>query len=290
MNKKPLVSIILPTHNRAKYIKKAIESVLSQTYKDFEFIIIDDGSTDETPEIISEYRRNDPRIKILTNKSNLGLVKSLNKGIRNAQGKYIARIDDDDFWCDSQKLKKQTAFLEANPDYVLVGGGVIKINEEGQEIVRLMLPQQDKNIRRAILQNNPFVHSSVVFRKEVWDKAGEYNEGLASSNAEDWDLWMRFGEFGKFYNFQDYFLRYLQGGQNKTTINDSVLRRNSLISNKLRIRYRNHFPGFWMAYLAGWGSYFYFCLPHRKNFHSLLLGVRRHLFRQSAYKEFSGGR
>jgi len=278
----PLVSVILPTYNRAEYIRKAIESVLTQTYKNLELVIVDDGSIDNTSDIIYGLAKKDKRVKVVQNKTNIGLVKSLNKGITRSKGKYIARIDDDDIWCDKQKLEKQIEFLENNPDYLLVGGGVIRINEKGKEIVRLLLPERNKNIRKAILQNNCFAHSAVVFKKESWQNAGGYDETLNFS--EDWDLWMKLGKLGKYYNFQEYFLIYLKAGQNKMSEENSVIRSNAKVNIKLRKRYKKDFPGFRKAYFFGWFDYFYSFLPLRKYLHPLFSRFRRFVFGPPAYK------
>lgn len=278
MNIKPLVSIILPTHNRASYISTAIESALSQSFKDFELIIINDGSTDKTSKIISEFEKRDSRVRSIANKHNLGLVKSLNKGIKNANGKYIARIDDDDFWCESNKLEKQTKFLDSNPEYVLVGGGAIITNKEGKEVARVLYPEYDEDIRKEILFYSPFAHPSIMFRKDAWGRVGGYDEELFYS--EDWDLWMKFGRVGKFHNLQEYFLNYLQGEQNRSNNN---IRRYMRLNLSLRKRYRNDYLGFRRAYLLGWAYYLYFFLPRKNFLHPLFSKLRRIIFPQRGY-------
>ncbi|MGB2762530.1 MAG: glycosyltransferase [Minisyncoccales bacterium] len=281
MSHPSLVSIILPTYNRGTYIRRAVGSVLSQTYKEFELIIIDDGSTDETPKIISEFKRKNTRVKCITNKPNIGLVKSLNKGIKNAKGKYIARIDDDDSWCDSQKLEKQVEFLENNVDYIAVGGGVIKVDAAGKEIARHLLSENDKDLKNSMLLNNSFVHSSVVFRKEIWEKVGGFDETLDFS--EDWDLWLRFGQLGNFYNFQQYFVRYLQDQQNKSNYN---IQHNARLNIKLRKKYRNDYPNFWKAYILGWAQYIYTFLPFRIALKPIFSKLRRIIFGNPGYEFF----
>jgi teichuronic acid biosynthesis glycosyltransferase TuaG len=106
----PVISIILPTYNGATYISRAIESVAAQSYTDWELLVIGDGSTDTTAGIVAEYIKKDSRIQYVKNDSNLGIQKSLNRGLHLAQGKYIARIDDDDQWIDTEKLTKQLNF------------------------------------------------------------------------------------------------------------------------------------------------------------------------------------
>ncbi len=139
----PLVSVIIPTYNGAKSIENAVETVLSQSYKNFEVIIVDDGSVDGTKAILQRKYGNIDNIHILENKKNLGFVRSLNTGVAKAIGKYIARIDDDDKWINEEKLSKQVDFLERNPEYVLVGGGMIKIDGNGKEIIKYLYHHQE---------------------------------------------------------------------------------------------------------------------------------------------------
>lgn len=281
MGNNVLVSIVMATYNRAAYISKAIESVFSQTFKDFEFIIVNDGSTDETSKILSELQKEYSVVKIINNDSNIDISKSLNKGIRAANGKYIARIDDDDFWLNPKKLEKQIHFLENNPEHVIVGGGVVRVDASGKEILHVLLSEKDEDIRKAILQNNPFAHSNTVFRKEAWNKVGGYDEKLNFS--EDWDLWMRLAAIGKLYNFQEYFLKYLKAGQNKMNDSTSVTRENAKINIKLRWKHRKEFPGFIRAYCFGIAHYLYSFIPYRSFFHVFFSALRRRFFGQPAY-------
>jgi len=285
MNIQPLVSVILPTYNREKYIKRAIESVLNQTYKNIELIIINDCSRDKTAEITSNYIRNGSPIVNLFNEENLGLVRSLNKGIKNATGKYIARIDDDDYWCDKNKLAKQVEFLEKNLDYVLVGGGIIRVDESDKEIVRHMLPENDSDIRNLIIIDNTFAHASVVFRKDAWEKVGGYDENLFFS--EDWDLWLRLGKIGKFYNFQEYFIRYLQGSQNRSNFR---IRSNMRLNIKIRKKYKHNYPNYNKAFLVGWAYYFYTFLPTNHCLVVLMKKIKLLVFGQPVYKSFRGSK
>ena len=245
---KKLVSIILPTYNRSQYICRAIESVLNQTYDNLELIIIDDGSKDNTLEIISKYQN--PKIKVIRNKENLGFVKSLNKAIKLAQGKYIARIDDDDYWSDSKKLKKQIEFLENNPEYVLVGSGMIKIDKNGKEIKKYLFLEKDQELRKKMLLTDYFVHPGVVFRKEDWERVGGYNEEFYFS--QDWDLWARLGKIGKIYNFPEYFVSVMESDDNRTS---NKMGYHLLLNQKIRKKYKKDYPHFWRYYLLGWGAY-----------------------------------
>ena len=250
-----LVSIIIPTYNRERYIAKAIESVLHQTYKNIELIIIDDGSTDTTKDVIAPYLA-DSRIHYIYQK-NKGASCARNNGIKVSSGKYVAPLDSDDYWSDEKKLEKQIYFLEKNKEYGLVGGGIIRINQEGSELARRLLPNTDKQIRERILFSSPFAHSTVVFRKDVYELVGGYDQTLWFS--EDWDLWLKMGKAAKFYNMQEYFADYLQGGQNMSKINKKGVLKLNL---QLRKKYHKDYPNFWKAFLLSWvhDLYYFFTI------------------------------
>jgi glycosyltransferase involved in cell wall biosynthesis len=277
-----LVSIVLSTRNRAEYITKALQSVLNQSYKNIEVIVVNDGSTDKTSEIISAFAQKDNRIIILTNKVNLGFVKSLNKGIAFSHGKYIARIDDDDFWSDSKKLEEQVRFFESNPNYVLTGGGTICIDERGREISRYQLPEKDEDIRKRILFDNCFVHSTVVFEKKAFEKSGGYDKNFIG--MEDWDLWMRMGKIGKFYNFPKYFTYYLK--QSRNNLSNLNIRNNLRNQIRMRKKYKNFYPGYQKANLLGWVYYFSSFLPLREKMRLMLIKIRTLFFGRPPYKYF----
>lgn len=287
MRKKPkfLVSIIIPTYNGAKYIKRAVESVQNQTYKNIEIIITNDASTDETFNIISELGKKDPRIVILTNKTNLGFVKSLNKGAGKAQGKYITRIDDDDIWCDVDRLEKQVGFLETHPDYVLVGGGMIKIDEKNREISRYLFPEKDEDIRKSILFCHSIAHGTVFFRKDAFEEVKGYDEEFGF--FADTELSLKLGKIGKFYNFQEYFSYYFDKELSSNyNMRNRDIRRKVWAFIKLRQKHRNDYPGYKKAYLLCWLSYFYSFLPFRQKLRPILLKLRTLIIGPPAYKYF----
>ena len=281
----PLVSAIVPAYNRKKYIAKAIDSILNQTFKALEIIIVDDGSTDGTDKVISELIEKSPSIIAIKNKINLGFVKTLNRGIATAKGKYIARLDDDDYWRDSQKLEKQVKFFENNPGYALIGGGVIKIDKEGKEVVRFLLPETDEDIRKAILISNVFAHSAVIFKKAHWEKTGGYDEEFGF--FADWDLWLKIGKLGKFYNFQEFFVYYLDQEQcNGRTTHDYLMRRKLITNIKLRNKYRDCYSGRKKAILVCFANYFYSLLPFRKKIWPAIFWLRNLILGPSPYKYF----
>src|SRR3989344_1436560 len=146
----PQISIVMPTYNRAHLVGRAIESVISQTFQDWELIVIDDASTDGTLEMLHGWRNKDPRIVVIHNAVNQypDISKTLNQGLAVARGKYIARVDDDDYWIAPEKLEKQIAFLETHTDHVLVGTGVIVVDDAGNERYRYLKREDDAAIRR----------------------------------------------------------------------------------------------------------------------------------------------
>lgn len=236
-----LVSIILPTYNGSKYIKRAIESVIAQSFSDWELLVIDDGSIDNTKDIVSEYINKDKRIIYLKNEQNSGIQKTLNKGIKEAKGDYIARIDDDDEWIDANKLKKQVEFLDGNLDYVLVGTGVIVIDEGGEELFRYLLPEDDKEIRSKILSKNCFVHSSVMFRKDIAISLQGYDESKEARHVEDYDLWLKLGTIGKLANLSTYAVKFtLRKGSISSTNKQEQFKKNLLLTKKYKNKYPNY--------------------------------------------------
>ncbi len=186
-NQRPLVSVVLPVYNGAETIRNAVESIFSQTLEDFELIVIDDGSTDNTSEILKSM--NDDRLIVLY-QENKGIVPSLNRGIEIAKGKYIARMDADDV-SQPERLEKQVSFLESNPTYGIVGTATKIVYSNGKTRIRFR-PRDTKSILKNFIRICPFSHSSVLIRKTVFEKVGLYDlESSEELNAEDYDMWTR---------------------------------------------------------------------------------------------------
>lgn len=196
----PKVSIVMPVYNQEEYIQETLNSLLTQTFKDFELIIVNDGSSDKTAEIISKFK--DQRIKLFNNQTNKGLVYSLNKGLKEAKGQYIARADGDDIYLPA-RLTKQVEFLDSHSDYVIVGCDATKIDQNGKEIGEINHPETDYQIRMRVLKwSNVLLHPGVVFRAQTIKKVGGYRR-LFSIGAEDYDLWFRLLREGKAYNIKE---------------------------------------------------------------------------------------
>ncbi|MFX1466035.1 MAG: glycosyltransferase family 2 protein [Promethearchaeota archaeon] len=202
MINEPMISVVMAVYNSEKYVQEAVDSILKQTFKNFEFIIINDGSTDKTQEILESY--NDPRI-VLTHQKHMGLTKSLNKGIALAKGKYIARQDADDISLPD-RLKKQIEFLELHKDFALLGTAAQIIDIRGFYLKTIKYPTDHSSLRIAIKRSNHFWHGSVMFRRQSFFELGGYQEIFFT--AQDYDLWLRFVERFKVANLSDPLYKY----------------------------------------------------------------------------------
>jgi GT2 family glycosyltransferase len=181
------VTVLMSVYNGEKYLREAVESILNQTFTDFEFLIINDGSTDKSIEILQSY--NDPRIKIISNEKNLGLTKSLNKGLNVARGQYIARMDADDI-SDPYRLEKQVSFLDMHPEIGLLGTQCQTVYSNCLDFELMQKPTNDLQIRWEILFECPFAHPTIMMRKNVLLTNNlKYDETFHV--AEDYELWTR---------------------------------------------------------------------------------------------------
>lgn len=196
----PTVSVVVPVYNASAYLKEAIDSILYQSFTNFELIIIDDCSTDESQEIIKSYT--DKRIRFFINNENLGVTKTLNAGLRLARGKYIARMDADDIALP-QRLERQVKFLEKNADYGLVGS-YMQLFPSGRT---QKVPVSDEELRANMLFHNPFVHPAMMIRRSILDQYQlAYDESLPT--AQDEELWFRIAQYSKVANIPEVLLIY----------------------------------------------------------------------------------
>lgn len=253
----PKVSVVLPVYNGARFIRIALRSVLAQDFKEFEILVVDDGSTDGTVEIVREMARNDGRIRYFKNENNLGIQKTLNRGLAEAKGEYIARIDDDDEWIDPVKLTRQVSFLNAFPAYCLVGMGTVVVNECNQEQFRFQSPLSDKRIRKAILIKNCFTHSGVLFRKESVLRLGGYSEDVSVRHVEDYDLWLRLGRVGKLANLPFYATKFMLRGDAISSRNKTEQFRKDIGLVK---KYWNFYPHSFLSVVSGRSRLFLYVL------------------------------
>jgi len=195
--KNPLVSVIIPVYNGASCLKRAVISVQKSSFKNFEIILVNDGSTDQSKSICLQLQKENQNIRTYSFKKNKGLSRTLNFAINKASGKYIARLNQDDLMLPT-RLKKQTDFLEKNPDYVMVGGALELFNEKGKNFEKLFLPLKDKAIRKNWLYLNSFADPAVMYVKEAVLKTGGYKQKYYP--ADDFHLWYRIGNLGKLAN------------------------------------------------------------------------------------------
>lgn len=200
----PEVSVILPAYNAERFLKEAIDSVLEQTYSNFELIIINDGSTDNTDAIIQSY--SDPRI-VYIKQENQGLARALNNGIAKARGNFIARMDADDI-CMPTRFEKQVKYLQRHPEVSLLSTGTEHINEVGKHL-KYLLPVVGKKNLRWLIQNrfSPISHPAAIIRHETLALVGGYNV-LINKYFEDLYLWNRLLEYGEAQNLPKVLLRY----------------------------------------------------------------------------------
>ena len=196
-NNSPKVSIILPTYNRAHIIEKAIQSVLNQTYQDFEIIIIDDGSKDDTEKIIRGFQEKDKRIKYIRFEENKGAAAARNAGIKMSKGEYITFQDSDDEWV-IDKLEKQMKIIETSSENIVVYCGFWRIDgDEKTYIPDINISNREGNIHKELLKGNFVDTPSILLPKKNLEKIGMFDENLL--RLQDWDLSIR---LSKYYNFK----------------------------------------------------------------------------------------
>ncbi|CAA6820078.1 MAG: Glycosyl transferase family 2 [uncultured Sulfurovum sp.] len=199
-----MISVVMSVYNAEKYLDEAIESIINQTYRNFEFIIINDGSNDKSLEIIKKYKNQDERI-VLISRENRGLISSLNEGIERAKGKYIARMDADDISL-STRFEEQIKFMEENSDVGVCGTGIIGFGLDIDSSVNFYTTSNEQ-LKAELLFSSIFAHPTVVIRKNLIDTYNlYYDEGF--KYAEDFELWVRMAEYTKFANIKKPLLKY----------------------------------------------------------------------------------
>jgi len=184
----PLVTVLMSVYNDARWLDTSIPSILGQTFTDFEFIIVDDGSIDKSLEIIKRYASKDQRIKYIKLKKNLGTARALNEGLKIARGKYVAKQDADDISMP-ERLEQEVRFLENHPDIAVVGSFVKIIGPDNEDLGVLCFPEEDQQIRKFMIKRCPFIHSSVLIKREALSVIGGYNPSLR--RVQDYDLWFK---------------------------------------------------------------------------------------------------
>ena len=202
---KSRITVLMPVYNGEKYLREAIDSIFNQTFTDFEFLIVDDGSTDNSVEIINSYQNS--RINLVKNDKNEGLVYTLNRGLSLAKGEYIARMDCDDISLP-ERLKKQIDFLDSNSEIAVVGTWIKVINEKEEPQTTWQYPLKPLEIQWNLYFYCPLAHPSVMFRKRIILSNGSYSPEM--THAEDYELWWRLSKKYLLANLPDILLIYRQ--------------------------------------------------------------------------------
>ncbi|MBD3883569.1 glycosyltransferase [Phormidium tenue FACHB-886] len=201
----PLVSVIMPVYNAERFVAAAVESILGQTFEDFEFLIIDDGSTDRSRSILERYAVRDARIRLIS-RPNTGYTVALNELLQLAQGEFVARMDADDI-AQPDRFRLQVTRLQQEPDLVCLGGAHGMIDEKGRWLTCLAMPETNAEIQAlALAGHTPINHPCVMMRRSAVLQVGGYDPALAP--CEDLDLWLRLGEIGRLANLKEMVLKY----------------------------------------------------------------------------------
>lgn len=293
------LSVILPVYNAEPYIADAIKSVLQQRFKDFELLIINDGSTDKSLQIIQKYAKQDTRIRIIS-RENKGLVASLNEGISLASANLIARQDADDLSI-KDRFSMQIKFLQDHPAYVVVGSSVKVIDNKGSVLHNHRVLLDDPELRQELLIRSPFAHGSVVFRKSAAIAAGLYRQDYWP--AEDYDFWLRLSLEGKLANIDKPLYMYREHETSISVTNesnqikqaerirlDAWSYRKQLINNHIRLtRYKKlpHAHNRVQRILNNILTSYRFAMKHGDRITALQL-MRTVSFSHVAYRRFAG--
>ena len=227
----PLISVVMPVYNGEKYLPEGIESILNQTFKDFEFIIINDGSLDTTSDIVNKYVKKDPRIIFIDRKVNKKLPFTLNEGIDISQGYYIARMDADDI-AHPDRFKMQVNYLNKNPDVMVLGTAYTVFDSQGEKkVISRNYPTIYMGFK--FMTNTYLCHPSVVFRKEIIKTIGSYNE----VGAEDYDFFSRICHEYRCENLPESYLHYREHEGNMSLINNEKIQNNVYEVSKNNFNY-----------------------------------------------------
>ena len=259
----PRISIVIATYNRAHMLDHAIQVVRRQAFAEWELLIVDDASKDDTSSVARAWMERDTRIVYIRHHVNRGISCAYNTAFLRARGEYIAMMDDDDAWCVDDKLERQVAFLDSSRDYVACGGGLIVVDPQGIEKYRYLKPETNDQIRRVMLLSNPMANSTTMFRRAAGEQVGWYDSALPL--AGDRDFWMKMARIGKLYNFQEYLSFYTMGTHNNTIVH---IKPHLKISLMLTKRYRDDYPRYPVALLVNYAQYGYAFLP---------LSIRRYI-------------
>lgn len=247
IDQKPKVSVLMVTYNQGRYIGDAIKSVQNQDYPNWELIIMDDASTDNTKLVVDEFVKDDSRIKYYRQDTNQYIIKNRNDGLTHADSMFLAILDSDDIWSDKNKLSKQVSFMLNNPDYVVIGTQTETIDEDGNKIGAIIAETTDENIRAKILRRNQFVNSSVLMTTYLVKEVGGYSKNLEI--GEDYDLFLKLGKKGKFANLRDFCTLYRV---HKNGVTKQRKLKGAINHLEIIRKYKKDYPNFMMALIKAY--------------------------------------
>jgi len=218
----PTISVLMPVYNAERFVAEAVESILCQTFDDFELLIVDDGSSDRSLSILQDYAAQDKRIRLIS-RENTGHVAALNEMVQLARGEFLARMDADDI-AMVDRFRLQVAHLRQDSDLVCLGGAHGMIDEKGRWLTCLTMPKKNEEIQKlALAGHTPINHPCAMMRRSAVLQVGAYNTTLVP--CEDLDLWLRLGEVGKLGNLKEMVLKYRLHA-------DSVSEKQSVLQNQ----------------------------------------------------------
>ena len=199
------VTVLMSVYNEEANVVKAIRSVQCQSYSNWDLLIVDDSSTDDTPRLLAQLQRTDRRIGVLRNKTNIGLAASLNRGWRNAKSELIARLDGDDE-CFPERLRMQVEFMQQHREVDVLGSGIEMVTESGDSVGISLRPETHEELVQKIYQENPVFHPTIMVRRSFYETSGGYDERLR--RAQDCDLWLRSYRRFRFQNLRCPLVRF----------------------------------------------------------------------------------
>jgi hypothetical protein len=208
----PRVSVVMAVHNGERFVAEAIESLRVQTFRDFELVVVDDGSTDATPRIVEGLASDDDRIR-LHSQANTGYPEALNVGWRLARGEYVAILDADDL-AEPGRLERQLAYLDEHPEVGVVGGSLLLVTGDGRPFYVATYPTEAADVLAGLRTHCPVGHTAVLMRRAILEEVGGYRSSIPV--AEDYDLWLRVSERYPIVNLRDIVGRYRIHGTNES--------------------------------------------------------------------------
>lgn len=201
----PRVSVVIPVYNRPQLVRRAILSIQAQTYTDWELVIVDDSSTDHTPDVLREYSAADSRIRVFRSQVNGGTARATNLGLGQAQGELIARLDSDDM-AYPERLGLQVVFMEAHPEIAVLGSAAHLMDDQGQIYGMVSYPESHAEIISKIYQRCPMLHPTLMLRREFFEQLGPYRPDLR--DAQDWEILLRGAHLFRYHNLQEPLIQY----------------------------------------------------------------------------------